>query len=142
MNRSIRTREPADSSASGTDSREKVTIRIEDEAIVQILDQISETEEFTRKEFVQKLLKLLLVSKEGQQLKQFADHRNRTVLAELTSWMNLLQSNLPWDEIRELACQSQRYPEQMIVFLILEGLRAYKRKLDSAQDTEGNSLII
>jgi hypothetical protein len=139
-----KTRQPTVTQAAGCedDGKSHVTIRIEDRDLVAQLTHITELEDSTRKEFVQKTMRLLLLSKEGRQLQEMAEDRERSVISELSSWMQLLQDNVDWHEVGNLAKESQRYPEQMIVYLIRLGLITYKHQIDMHKDIQGNSLIL
>jgi hypothetical protein len=80
-----------------------------------------------RSPFLVELLNLLLVSPIGQQLRKQATVHQRTLAHELEDNLILFSQHLPTDRIQELAEQSQRRPDQMLVRLVLLGLRVYER---------------
>jgi hypothetical protein len=82
-----------------------------------------------RSPFLADVLHLLLLSPTGQQLRDLAQQHRRDLVKELESNLVLLGDQLPVARIQELAAASQRYPEQMLVRLVLLGLRVYERAM-------------
>jgi hypothetical protein len=79
-----------------------------------------------RSPFVAEILELLLTSDLGQHLRDSAQTRQRSLLSELQANLILFNSHIPTDRIVELAEKSQRYPDQMLVRLVLLGLQLYE----------------
>ncbi|MBE9113777.1 hypothetical protein IQ273_30870 [Nodosilinea sp. LEGE 07298] len=79
-----------------------------------------------RSPFVAEILELLLTSDLGQHLQTSAQAQQRSLLSELQANLILFNSHIPTDRIVELAEKSQRYPDQMLVRLVLLGLQLYE----------------
>lgn len=94
-----------------------------------------------RSPFLAEILELLLTSDLGQQLKESAQKHRRPLVHELEANLILFNEHIPTDRIAELAEASQRHPDQMLVRLVLLGLRVYERamarmeaEIDDGQD--------
>ncbi|NET34890.1 MAG: hypothetical protein F6K19_23180 [Cyanothece sp. SIO1E1] len=82
-----------------------------------------------RSPFVAELLALLLTSPIGEQLRASAQKHRRSLVHELECNLVLFNEHIPTERIRELAAASQRHPDQMLVRLVLLGLRVYERAI-------------
>ena len=82
-----------------------------------------------RSPFLVELIELLLTSPAGAQLRENAAQNRRSLAHELEANLVLFNEHIPTDEITELAEASQRHPDQMLVRLILLGLRVYKNSI-------------
>ena len=80
-----------------------------------------------RSPFLAEILTLLLTSPVGQQLRENAEAHKRSLVHELEANLILFSEQIPTERILELAEASQRHPDQMLVRLILLGLRVYER---------------
>ncbi len=95
-----------------------------------------------RSPFLADILQLLLLSPVGLQLRQRAQENRRDLVDELECNLVLFNDQVPIARIHELAAASQRYPEQMLVRLVLLGLRVYERaisQMESEIETVGES---
>lgn len=96
-----------------------------------------------RSPFLTELLNLLLMSPTGEQLREQAKTHHRPLVKELESNLILFNEHLPTERIKELAEQSQRYPEQMLVRLVLLGLKIYERSIARLEaDIEASQEIL
>jgi hypothetical protein len=75
--------------------------------------------------FLVEILALLLPSPVGQQLRENAQKHRRSLAHELEANLILFNEHIPTEKIAELAAASQRHPDQMLVRLVLLGLRVY-----------------
>jgi hypothetical protein len=82
-----------------------------------------------RSPFLAELMELLLTSPVGEQLRENAAKNRRSLAHELEANLVLFNDHIPTAEIAELAEASQRNPEQMLVRLVLLGLRVYKNSI-------------
>lgn len=82
-----------------------------------------------RSPFLAELMELLLTSPMGEQLRENAAKNRRSLAHELEANIVLFNESIPTAEIAELAEASQRNPDQMMVRLILLGLRVYKNSI-------------
>ncbi|NEQ42050.1 MAG: hypothetical protein F6K00_00225 [Leptolyngbya sp. SIOISBB] len=82
-----------------------------------------------RSPFLAELLELLLTSKTGEQLRESAQKHRRPLIHELEANLVLFNEHIPAERIAELAEASQRHPDQMLVRLVLLGLRVYERAM-------------
>ena len=94
-----------------------------------------------RSPFLVELLELLLTSSIGEQLRESAQKHRRPLAHELEANLILFNEHIPMERIAELAEASQRNPDQMLVRLVLLGLRVYERaitrmeaEIDGGQD--------
>lgn len=93
-----------------------------------------------RSPLVAELLDLLLTSPMGQQLRTNADKHRRNLVHELEANLILFNPHLPMERIQQLAEGSQRNADQMLVRLVLLGLRVYEQSLARLEsDIEGSS---
>ncbi|WP_416671429.1 hypothetical protein [Egbenema bharatensis] len=103
------------------------------------IESQSTAEDKKRSPFVAEVLEFLLASPTGEQLRENAQKHRRSLVHELESNLVLFNEHVPTDRIVELAAASQRHPDQMLVRLILLGLRVYERALARMEaDIEGN----
>ncbi|NJN00072.1 MAG: hypothetical protein HC800_25650 [Phormidesmis sp. RL_2_1] len=82
-----------------------------------------------RSPFLSELMELLITSPIGEQLRANAAKNRRSLAHELEANLVLFNEHVPTDEIAELAEASQRNPDQMLVRLVLLGLRVYKNSI-------------
>jgi len=80
-----------------------------------------------RSPFLAEIMELLLLSPMGEQLRASAKKHRRPLVHELEANLILFNEHLPTERIAELAEASQRNPDQMLVRLVLLGLRVYER---------------
>jgi hypothetical protein len=99
------------------------------ELLAAMEDQCAIEGDRKRSPFLAELLNLLLTSEIGQELRKQAQENRRTLAHELECNLILFSEHLPTDRIRELAKASQRNPDQMLVRLVLLGLRVYERAI-------------
>ena len=88
-----------------------------------------------RSPFLAEIMELLLTSDLGQQLREGAQKHRRPLMHELEANLVLFNEHIPTERIVELAEASQRNPDQMLVRLILLGLRVYEKAI-SRMDAE------
>ena len=96
-----------------------------------------------RSPFLAELMELLLTSPMGEQLRINAEQNRRSLAHELEANLVLYSEHIPTAEIEELAAASQRNPDQMLVRLILLGLRVYRNSIArmEAEIQDGNDLV-
>lgn len=96
-----------------------------------------------RSPFLAELMELLLTSPMGEQLRANAEQNHRSLAHELEANLVLFNEHIPTAEIEELAEASQRNPDQMLVRLVLLGLRVYKNSIArmEAEIQDGNDLV-
>jgi hypothetical protein len=100
----------------------------------------STVEDKKRSPFVAEVLELLLTSPIGEQLRESAQKHRHSLVHELESNLVLFNEHIPTARIVELAEASQRHPDQMLVRLILLGLRVYERTIARMEaDIEGSN---
>lgn len=93
-----------------------------------------------RSPFVVELLELVLTSSMGQQMRANAQKHRRNLVHELEANLILFNEHVPMERIQQLAEGSQRNADQMLVRLVLLGLRVYERSLARLEsDIEGSS---
>jgi hypothetical protein len=97
--------------------------------IVEAIEAQAEAEGMKRSPFVAELLEFLLLSPTGIQLRESAQKRRRRLMHELEFNLTLFNEYIPTQKIVELAKASQRDPDQMLVYIVLMGLRVYERSL-------------
>ncbi|WP_156119910.1 hypothetical protein [Leptolyngbya sp. KIOST-1] len=91
-----------------------------------------------RSPFIAEILELLLTSEAGQVLRESAQKHRRPLVHELEANLILFHEHIPTERIMELAAASQRNPDQMLVRLVLLGLRIYERAIALMEaDIEG-----
>ncbi|MEL7353911.1 MAG: hypothetical protein AAFN38_20985 [Cyanobacteria bacterium J06560_5] len=96
-----------------------------------------------RSPFLAELMELLLTEPVGEQLRANAEKNRRSLAHELEANLVLFNEHIPTAEIAELAEASQRNPDQMLVRLILLGLRVYRNSIArmEADIQDGNDLV-
>lgn len=96
-----------------------------------------------RSPFLAELMELLLTGPMGEQLRKNAAKNRRSLAHELEANLVLFNEHIPTAEIAELAEASQRNPDQMLVRLVLLGLRVYRNSVArmEADVQEGNNLV-
>jgi hypothetical protein len=99
------------------------------ELLAAIEEQCATEGDKKRSPFLAELLSLLLTSELGQHLREQAQENRRSLAHELECNLILFSEHLPADRIRELAKASQRHPDQMLIRLVLLGLRVYERAI-------------
>jgi hypothetical protein len=100
----------------------------------------SVAEDKKRSPFVAEVLEFLLTSPTGEQLRENAQKHRRSLVHELESNLVLFNEHIPTARIVELAEASQRHPDQMLVRLILLGLRVYERAIARMEaDIQGSN---
>ena len=82
-----------------------------------------------RSPFFVEMMDLLLMSPTGQKLRESAKKHNRPLVNEVEAHLIWFNEHIPTEKIEELAVASQRYPDQMLVRLVLLGLRVYERAM-------------
>ena len=93
-----------------------------------------------RSPFLVELMELLLTSPIGEQLRENAEQNRRSLAHELEANLILFNDHVPTAEVAELAAASQRNPDQMLVRLVLLGLRVYKNSIARMEaEIEGSS---
>ena len=107
------------------DASSRATFYMTQELLKAVRTQ-AQQEHASRSGFVTSLLEFFLLSPTGQQLKNNAQFNNRSLVQELEQTLSLFQGQLPLEEITQLAAASQRSPVQMLAYLVLQGLQAYK----------------
>jgi|GEM_PF-6581323 len=76
--------------------------------------------------WINNLLQVLLTSEGGRNLRSFAREEDRTFLELLRDLTNLLDKKVPLNRISKLADKSQRNIIQMMIYLMLLGLKQYE----------------
>lgn len=96
-----------------------------------------------RSPFLAEILELLLTSEVGEQLRESAQKHRRPLVYELEANLLLFNEHIPTERIAELAEASQRHPDQMLVRLILLGLRVYERAMTrmEAEIEDGQDVV-
>lgn len=95
-----------------------------------------------RSPFLAEILSLLLTSPIGEQLKENAHKNQRSLVHELESNLILFNKHIPTERVMELAEASQRNPDQMLVRLVLLGLRVYERAIARMEsEIEGTGYV-
>lgn len=117
---------PADESPEGAC---RPTFYMSADLLAAIEEQCAIEGDKKRSPFLAELLTLLLTSDIGQQLREQARANRRSLAHELECNLILFSEHIPTDRIRELARASQRHPDQMLIRLVLLGLRVYERAI-------------
>jgi hypothetical protein len=96
-----------------------------------------------RSPFLAELMALLLTDPVGEQLRENAAKNRRSLAHELEANLVLFNEHIPTAEIAELAEASQRNPDQMLVRLVLLGLRVYRNSIArmEAEIQDGNESV-
>jgi hypothetical protein len=96
-----------------------------------------------RSPFLAEIMELLLTSDMGQSLREGAQKHRRPLIHELEANLVLFNEHIPTERIVELAEASQRNPDQMLVRLVLLGLRVYEKAISRMEvEIEGGSELI
>ena len=82
-----------------------------------------------RSPFLVELMELLPTGPIGERLRENAEKNRRSLAHELEANLILFNDHVPTAEVAELAEASQRNPDQMLVRLVLLGLRVYKNSI-------------
>lgn len=123
---------PQEESAEGAS---RPTFYMSNELLAALEEQCVMEGDKKRSPFLSELLSLLLTSDLGKDLREQAREHRRSLAHELECNLILFSEHLPADRIRELAKASQRHPDQMLIRLVLLGLRVYERAI-SRMDAE------
>ena len=118
--------------ASDDDAQEagcRPTFYMSTELLAEINAQCEAEGNKKRSPFLVDLLELVLTSPMGQQLRENAERNRRGLANELEANLLLFNEHIPTERIEELAAASQRNPDQMLVRLVLLGLRVYERSI-------------
>lgn len=108
--------------------------------LLNAIEQQSSVEDKKRSPFVAELLEFLLTSPTGEQLRDSAAKHRRSLVDELEHQLILFSEQIPAERIAELAAASQRHPDQMLIRLVLLGLRVYERGIARMEaEIEGSS---
>lgn len=108
--------------------------------LLNAIEQQSSAEDKKRSPFVAELLEFLLTSPTGEQLRDSAAKHRRSLVDELEHQLILFSEQIPAERIAELAAASQRHPDQMLIRLVLLGLRVYERGIARMEaEIEGSS---
>ena len=96
-----------------------------------------------RSPFLAELMELLLTGPIGATLRATAQQNRRSLAHELEANLVLFSEHVPADEIAELAAASQRNEDQMLVRLVLLGLRVYRNSIARMETEiqEGHDLV-
>ena len=107
------------------------------------IDQQCAADGKKRSPFLAELMELLLTSPMGEQLRANAKKNRRSLAHELEANLVLFSEHIPTAEIEELAAASQRNPDQMLVRLLLLGLRVYRNSIArmDAEIQDGNDSV-
>ncbi|NMF84157.1 hypothetical protein [Nodosilinea sp. P-1105] len=96
-----------------------------------------------RSPFLAEIMELLLTSEVGQQLREGAQKHHRPLVHELEANLLLFNQHIPTERIVELAEASQRNPDQMLVRLVLLGLRVYEKAISRMEaEIDGGSEVV
>ncbi|MEO0769948.1 MAG: hypothetical protein AAFY72_11035 [Cyanobacteria bacterium J06649_4] len=126
-----------------TDSGCRPTFYMSTELLAAIDAQCAQDGGKKRSPFLAELMELLLTGPMGEQLRENAAKNRRSLARELEANLVLFNEHIPTAEIEELAEASQRNPDQMLVRLVLLGLRVYRNSIAvmEAEIQDGNALI-
>lgn len=97
--------------------------------LLEAIDAQCAVEDKKRSPFVAEILELVLTSRTGVGLCENAAKHERSLVNELKQNLLLFNDKIPLDTIQELAEDSQRYPDQMLLRLALLGLKIYERSI-------------
>jgi len=111
------------------DSGCRPTFYMSTELLAEIDAQCAQDGGKKRSPFVGELMELLLTGPIGEQLRENAEKNRRSLAHELEANLVLFNKYVPTDEIAELAEASQRNPDQMLVRLVLLGLKVYRNSM-------------
>ena len=93
-----------------------------------------------RSPFLAELMELVLTSPTGKQLQANAEQNRRSLAHELEANLVLFNEHVSTAEIEELAKASQRNTDQLLVRLVLLGLRVYRNSVSrmEAENKDGS----
>jgi hypothetical protein len=97
--------------------------------LLEAIDAQCAAEDKKRSPFVAEILELVLMSSTGIGLCENAAKHERSLVNELRQNLLLFNDRMPTERIEELAEESQRYPDQMLLRLALIGLKIYERSM-------------
>ena len=111
--------------------------------LLEAIDQQCAQDGKKRSPFLAELMEQQLTSHIGEQLRANAEQNRRSLAHELEANLVLFNEHVPTAEIEELAKASQRNTDQMLVRLVLLGLRVYKNSIArmEAEIQDGNDLV-
>jgi Arc/MetJ-type ribon-helix-helix transcriptional regulator len=99
------------------------------EAVLNQLDEQVRRDATNKAAFCSNLIELILTSEGGKILREAAARKDTPLLAILSDYLSLM-ANVPTEEIEQLGLDSQRHLDQMLVYLLLVGLKVYKKRLE------------
>ena len=130
---------PSDASDSGC----RPTFYMTTELLEAIEAQCAAEGNRKRSPFLAEIMELLLTSDVGQQLREGAQKHRRPLAHELEANLLLFNEHVPTERIVELAEASQRNPDQMLVRLLLLGLRVYEKAISRMEsEIEGGPEVV
>jgi hypothetical protein len=97
--------------------------------LLEAIDAQCAVEDKKRSPFVAEILELILMSPTGIGLCENAAKNERSLVNELRQNLLLFNDRMPTEMIQQLADESQRYPDQMLLRLALIGLKIYERSM-------------
>jgi hypothetical protein len=101
--------------------------------LLDAIDALCVLEDKVRSLFVAEILELVLVSQTGVGLCESAAKHERSLVNELEENLLLFNSRIPndtIDSIKELAEASQRSLDEMLIHVILMGVKVYERSIN------------
>lgn len=117
----------------GTQKVCRPTFYMSEELLNKVAKQAKE-EGMSMSRFVVEILNFLLLSCIGQKFQENIRSNQRTLVQELKHNLILFDKQLPTDEIHQLAAISQRTSDQMVIYLVLLGLRVYQAHSETDQE--------
>jgi len=99
------------------------------EAVLNQLDEQVRRDATNKAAFCSNLIELILTSEGGKILQEASARKDTPLLATLSDYLSLM-ANVPTEEIEQLGLNSQRHLDQMLVYLLLVGLKVYKKRLE------------
>ena len=96
--------------------------------LLKAIEAQAKQEHSSRSGFMTSIMTFLLLSSNGQNIRENAKHNNRTLAQELEQSLSLFQQQIPQEQIEQLAAISQRSPTQMLTYLVLLGLNVYQEE--------------
>jgi hypothetical protein len=115
------------------------TFYMSTELLAAIDEQCAQEGGKKRSPFLAELMELLLTSPMGEQMRENAAKNKRSLAHELEANLVLFNDHIPMAEVAELAEASQRNPDQMLVRLILLGLRVYRNSIARMEEEISSS---
>jgi hypothetical protein len=95
--------------------------------LLEAIDARCAVEDKKRSLLISEILELILMSQTSVGLHENAAKHERSLVDELEQNLLLFKSEMPIDAIEELAEASQRSLDQMLIQVILMGLKVYQR---------------